>query len=126
METFAETKTREQPFDEERFFARLGLGLLGLGLRGSGRGPWCGGARVAENTGTRWWGSGMVARGEAPVAPVRWRRAAMVARGAAAHGCGSTTAARRRWAAGSEQRARGCGGTAARRGGDAWDLGEFS
>jgi hypothetical protein len=49
METFAETKTREQPFDEERFFARLGLGLLGLGLYGSGRGPRCGGARGREH-----------------------------------------------------------------------------
>jgi hypothetical protein len=51
-ETFAETETREKPFDEELFFARLGLGLLGLGLRESK----CGLRAVtcaAESTGTQ-------------------------------------------------------------------------
>jgi hypothetical protein len=50
-------------FDEELPFARLGFGSLGLGLRGSGRGPRSDGARVAESSEMRQWGSGAVVLG---------------------------------------------------------------
>jgi hypothetical protein len=54
-------------------------------------GPQSGGTRAAESSDTRQRGSGAVVREVAPVAPVRWRRAAVVARG----GCGGAGRLRR-------------------------------